>query len=501
MNLPIPCTTLLSRVAMFILIMRAPVFAQQSPGADDEILARIGPQTITARELLERIELMPWPGKENPATQDSARLKAMLSLVAEKLLARKAADMGFVYNPENSSLLRGLERVLARDELYRSEVLGKTAVSDAEIARGLERSAVIRKLNSYILDTEEHARQLARALHAQRDSMKPPIPTKGILSRDTISVTYADVSREFENQVFSLKKIGDAAAVHNSQLGWLVLQLVDISLNPANAKENVGQRRQSVVRKEKQRQELELSRQFKQRFFTSQVRMDSVGFNLLADSLLTVIMRDTAAHRVEGQFALRPEDIDFVKRMLSSHLDRTFITMEKNEVSLGTLLDEMRFHIVRFASVSRSSFYQALNRAIMTVAGTSLLSQEAMRMRLNQRATVQEDMKVWVEAMEAEEMLRRLVDSLAAESAQDTAANPQQRSNEAGKRISAYIARLADANNVSIDFAKVKKLKVSPSNMVTKRFLGFGGAMLARPMMLRLWEWLEYWQKGKTIAP
>ncbi len=137
----------------------------------------------------------------------------------------------------------------------------------------------------------------------------------------------------------------------------------------------------------------------------------------------------------------------------------------------------------------------------MTVAGTSLLSQEAMRMRLNQRANVQEDMKVWVEAMEAEEMLRRLVDSLAAESAQDTAASPQQRSNEAGKRISAYIAHLADADNVSIDFAKVKKLKVSPSNMVTKRFLGFGGAMLARPMMLRLWEWLEYWQKGKTIAP
>ncbi|MBI5473757.1 MAG: hypothetical protein HY961_15570 [Ignavibacteriae bacterium] len=484
-----------------LLAFTSILFAQPTRVTDEDVLARIGSQTITARELIERLELMPWPGKENPATQDSARINAMLSLVAEKLLARDAADKGFVVNPENSSVLRGLERVLARDELYRSEIQRKTAVTDAEIRRGLERISDIRNVDSYLLNSEEHAQQLARALNAQRDSIKPPIPTAGIVSRDTLAISYGDVSREFENQVFALKKIGDARAVHNSQLGWIVLQLRDIAVNVASAKENIAQRRQSVVRKEKQRQEVEFTSRFKQSFFTEKLRMDSLGFNLFADSLLAIVRRDTAAHRVEGQFALRPEDIDLVKRSLSSTLDRTFIAMGESEISLGAFLDELRFHIVRFSSFRRAAFQQTLNRAIMDVAGIALLSQEAMRRRMHQRGAVQEDMRVWVEAIEAEGMLRRLVDSLAADLADDTLMTPQQKSAEAGDRISKYISRLAETNNVSIDFAKVKKLTVFPSNMVTRRFLGFGGAMLARPMMMRLWDWLEYWQKGKTVAP
>jgi hypothetical protein len=39
------------------------VFSQTEQARDDEVLARVGPRTITVRDLRERIELTPWPGK------------------------------------------------------------------------------------------------------------------------------------------------------------------------------------------------------------------------------------------------------------------------------------------------------------------------------------------------------------------------------------------------------------------------------------------------------
>jgi hypothetical protein len=51
-----------------------------------DTLADIGTAVISARDLLERLELMPFPGKDHPAQHDSAKMLALRALVAEKLL-------------------------------------------------------------------------------------------------------------------------------------------------------------------------------------------------------------------------------------------------------------------------------------------------------------------------------------------------------------------------------------------------------------------------------
>ena len=38
-------------------------------------------------------------------------------------------------------------------------------------------------------------------------------------------------------------------------------------------------------------------------------------------------------------------------------------------------------------------------------------------------------------------------------------------------------------------YARVTHVEIPPINMVTRRFIGFGGSMLAVPTLYPLWEW------------
>ena len=111
-------------VVLTCLILPAPV-ALSSMQEDDEsaVLARIGALTITVQEYLERIDLTPWPGKDNPGTRDSAKVNALAALVAEKLLSLQAIEQGITTAEKTRLELKALERVLSRDELYKTEVI------------------------------------------------------------------------------------------------------------------------------------------------------------------------------------------------------------------------------------------------------------------------------------------------------------------------------------------------------------------------------------------
>jgi hypothetical protein len=72
---------------------------------------------------------------------DSAKFKALLSLVAEKMMSVQVVDQGIVSPKHDDDGLEVLERVLARDQLYKREIVNKVFVSTPEIEHGLERYA------------------------------------------------------------------------------------------------------------------------------------------------------------------------------------------------------------------------------------------------------------------------------------------------------------------------------------------------------------------------
>jgi hypothetical protein len=134
--------TLHKSILWILLIgIAVPAIAQKIvPPLPEDTLARVGSSIITSRDLIERIELMPWPEKEKSKHYDSSKVKALQSLVAERLLALEGEKYPTVNGDEVLKLkTEAMEKIFVRDELYRREVREKVRISEAEIRAGLAR--------------------------------------------------------------------------------------------------------------------------------------------------------------------------------------------------------------------------------------------------------------------------------------------------------------------------------------------------------------------------
>ena len=53
------------------------------------------------------------------------------------------------------------------------------------------------------------------------------------------------------------------------------------------------------------------------------------------------------------------------------------------------------------------------------------------------------------------------------------------------------VSDLAQKAGVRVDVERLRALKVNESNMVTRRYIGFGGVITAVPSIAPLWEWKD----------
>ncbi|MEW6062271.1 MAG: hypothetical protein AB1600_10085, partial [Bacteroidota bacterium] len=172
-----------------VLIAQSSVsqFGFQSNQLPHDTLATIGSHVITAKDFLERFELMPWPKKDVKSRIEFTKLEFLYSLVAEKLMAMEASAQGIGLDSVSLEMQYSLERMFVRDELYRSSVKPKITVTPAEIQNGLKKFAYELEVEVLgILSKSEgelfykkfkQSKNKKRTLLAFKDSLYVPLDT------------------------------------------------------------------------------------------------------------------------------------------------------------------------------------------------------------------------------------------------------------------------------------------------------------------------------------
>ncbi len=74
----------------------------------------------------------------------------------------------------------------------------------------------------------------------------------------------------------------------------------------------------------------------------------------------------------------------------------------------------------------------------------------------------------------------------------------QQKGEEA---VNKYIATLAKSYAPKIHYDRLSKVTIFPANIVTRRFIGFGGVMVATPLLYPQWEWIREVKDLKRLIP
>jgi hypothetical protein len=72
---------------------------------------------------------------------------------------------------------------------------------------------------------------------------------------------------------------------------------------------------------------------------------------------------------------------------------------------------------------------------------------------------------------------------------------------KAQKKVNEYVAGLARDRRVTMYYDRLARVKVNPSSMVTKRYLGFGGVMTAVPTIKPVWQWVKEAPNVQEVLP
>lgn len=384
---------------------------QVAAGGVSDTLAEVGRRVITGKDLIERIELMPWPGKERPEAMDSIKRQALLSLAAEKIFSMEASAEGIGGDSAARRHLTNLEKLLVRDALYQREVKSAVTVTDEEVRRGLRRYASNVKVLMISAGSEDQARRMSDLLKsgAPLDSVLRTSQGASAPGTDTVLVKFGLLDQKQEDAVYGLSESSPASGpIRVDAPGWVVLYLLDKATNPEYAQRTILERKTEVGKKIRLRKEIDRADRYSAGLlsrFRAQAR--PAPFRLLAETLRGVF---ETKHLDGSSGGYRLGDVlDTVETILRTHLGDVLVDMPEGGMTIGDMLENVRVMDVKFASLDNNEFPLLVNKCIKDAVAREILSREGYRRHLEQSAEVEHDVGVWADYWRASALELRVV--------------------------------------------------------------------------------------------
>jgi parvulin-like peptidyl-prolyl isomerase len=389
------------RQSLAILLILGPSSAlgrQQATETPGDTLAIVGRSIVTSDELAERIDLMPWAGKNKLAELDSVKVNALNSLVAEKLLAQEGMEKRLDRDPSVRAMEHSLERLLARDELYRREVLDKISVNPGEISRGIERYARLLRVRVMIAGSESDANVLRNEVQnaAGNESLSGRDTLGLFVSQDTIEVRLGSLDQALENSAYSLHMGEVSQPVHEEGHGWMLVQLIDWKTNPDYVEQSVPARRLAVEKILRTRKRDVRALEYVRATLSSQsARVEFGTLKVLSDALRKLVVQDSARRRVGDHYRSLPTDIDGLRNSLHEKMDSLLVRMSGEKLTVGQAIEGLRYEPFLFRSLRPNDFLVETNQMLKKIVENELLAREAFRKHLQNTRTVQRDLALW----------------------------------------------------------------------------------------------------------
>jgi hypothetical protein len=404
-----------SFLAIVLLVgVAASLVAQPMFPSPADTLATVGRDVITAAEFLTRFELMPWEDKDKPREQDSAKIRALHSLVAERLLAFDALRRGIGEDPETVLMKKTLEKLLVKDELYRREVLGRVSVSEEEIKQGMDRFARELRVDVAASPSRSASEKLSRLLRSglAADTL-PAFAAAFMTARETVTVNFGGLDPGFEEIAYDLAPGQWSEPFRSVAYGWVLVNVVDRRPNKDFAEMTPQERRRTVVNVLARRREDTLAgRYYGELLRGRRAESDSAAFRLMSGELLS-LMRGNARERLRaGVYPLAPDDIDRLLERLSARLEMTAVRMEGGDLTVGEVLEAMRYERWSFSSLDPDRFAASFHRHLKKIVEGEYVAREGYRQQLQWSRSVQKDVAVWSSYWGARMNVRRILDAV-----------------------------------------------------------------------------------------
>jgi len=125
-------------IIIFMIVFMYSAGTGQDGFDPDTPVARVHNDIITAEEFRWRFEMTIWPGKQKKGYLNTIKQRFLYGMIAEKLLTMEAIEKGYEIDPIYQRQIDRLERMYARDALYRDLVKQRVAESIPQLRQEIE---------------------------------------------------------------------------------------------------------------------------------------------------------------------------------------------------------------------------------------------------------------------------------------------------------------------------------------------------------------------------
>jgi parvulin-like peptidyl-prolyl isomerase len=365
---------------------------------DDKSLsyvAKAGDMFISEREFARRFEMLPGFERHQRSQLEYYKAEFLYALIAEKLLAQEAVVRNFDRDTVFQLALLTIKKKLARDELYKEEIIDKVTITDLEIIRGIARAQTL-LLSSYLYFPKEQDAQFVRGLmkkSADFETLK--IDSSISFLRDTATVIWGDADPNLEEAVYRLKK-GEISPVIKTEVGFFIAKVTGSTGNSsftALSSETQKERVVETIQLRKQRERLDE--------YVGEVLKNKTGYSVPKTFKYFAQAFEKAYDKktVEANGLFCDEILGKVRKSCAGSLYDSLTVVGHSVWTLGEVISKLTNKTIRFDFADSVRLPDILNTQIKVLVQQELLEQEALRRGLDQVPSVKEKLEIWRTAL------------------------------------------------------------------------------------------------------
>ncbi len=362
----------------------------------NEVVAKIGNKTITAKELKERFELTPRIGIKDA---DEAKEDLLYSIIAEKLWALEAENEKLDTTEVMQYTFPALKKMYIRDALHKKEVRDKVEIDPLDYQIGRKRSGY-NVLTRFFHSNDETEIDSLYSILQSGASFDSLFYTRPQDAGNAYQVEYGKMDAFVEDSIYNTA-IGNYTSPIKSPEGWYIFNVDTIMQNYFNDASAINTRDMNIRKTVENRATIEVHSKFHKSFFKNlAVNADGELFWRFSGLVIKAIHRNFEKlgedNSKGGKIALTEKDfLDIESEIGNDTLAMPFVKFEQNAATLREFVHDFFFEGFYTFSTNPDIIRSQLNSRVRLFIEHELLAREAVREGLDKSEDVKFYNNMW----------------------------------------------------------------------------------------------------------
>jgi parvulin-like peptidyl-prolyl isomerase len=396
------------KILLAVLILNCSLLFPQT---DESVVAQMGNEKITAKELRLRFELSPYIPSDKNIAPDSIKYDFLYSLIAEKLWAKEAENLVVTNTDKFNFIFNPLEDLFVRDALFKIEVEDKVLLSSDDITNGIIKSQT--KLNAQIITSKDSVIifELYQVLNSNINIDSLISATKNITS-NIFDVNLGSLKdEEIEDSLYSLPLNGFTSPIR-SEVGWVIFIINNKIFTPIDlGNQQVIENMKKVIRN--RRIEKRYNEYLSEILGGITINIDPESFSIINREVWNVIKNKSAPNDSANYFEILESDFSYIISSLGSdNLNRQLFLLSDKEVVIIDFLSSLAFNGFHVTQPDSELVLQKLNQKVKRFVEEQLITEEAYKRGLQLTPQVRNDLQIWKENYLAQLYFNNNLDSI-----------------------------------------------------------------------------------------